>query len=315
MPRNNLPAVSTTLLCLTLAVLMASGLGCDATVMDETNEARSTTNPRTGLISPEFYTLAEDWDYSDGANGPAHWPELFEQCAGQGQSPIDLQTPPFFDSFFQQLRGDRFAGDHGLRSTPLRDLPGHPPLRFDYTVENELDVFNNTYTVEAEIHDPTWTLTVGGATYTLLQFHFHTQSEHLLDGTAFPLEMHLVHRSEDGALAVVGIFIEAGEENEELAKIWADLPGVDDTETIPVHDFDLALVLPRNRENFRYSGSLTTPPCSEGVNWFVMKTPIEMSQAQLGAIAAIFSDTGAFPDGNRRPTQPLNGRYVPISRF
>lgn len=298
-----------------LAVLTAFWTGCDSAGLGASTDDPSATNLRTGQASPPLHAVAPDWDYSAGPNGPAHWAELFEDCGGSSQSPIDLQTPDFFDSFFSQLRAENYARDHGLRSPALFDVPGQPPLRFNYTAENELGVFNNTHTVEAEMHDPTWTLTVGGMTYALRQFHFHTQSEHLLDGNAFPIEMHLVHQNEAGELAVVGIFIEAGDENEELAKVWADLPGVDDTRTINVQDFRLARVLPDNRANFRYAGSLTTPECSEDVRWFVMKTPIEMSQAQIDAFVAIFSDADAFPDGNRRPTQPLNGRYVAMSRF
>ena len=159
-------------------------------------------------------------------------------------------------------------------------------------------------------------LEVGNVAYTALQFHFHTTSEHTVDGKSYPIEMHIVHRNEEtGTLAVVGAFIEAGEENKQLAKVWANLPAVGDDTRYDVHDLDLFEVLPKDRTNYRYAGSLTTPPCSEIVAWHVLKNPITMTQAQIDAFTAIFSDGTAFPNGNRRPVQDLNGRRITRSSF
>ena len=147
------------------------------------------------------------------------------------------------------------------------------------------------------------TLRSNGKDYSLLQFHFHTTSEHRLDGEVFPMEMHLVHQAEDGEQLVVGVWIEAGDRNRDLAPIFADLPA-DGTETLTIHRFDLDELIPDDDDTYRYQGSLTTPPFTEGVQWIVFDEPLEMSPGQISRFQAL------FPEGNSREPQPLNDRQI-----
>ena len=120
------------------------------------------------------------------------------------------------------------------------------------------------------------------------------------------MEMHLVHKSEDGTLAVIGVLIENGRTNTAFAAFWQYLPSVPgESEEIKDVTLNVLNLLPSAKHTYRYTGSLTTPPCSEGVKWFVMTTPIEMSHSQIAAFKAILY-------GNNRPVQPLNDRELLI---
>ena len=210
----------------------------------------------------------------------------------------------------------------GLEQTPIdiryEDLtfvPNLPALGFSYETGSPLSVVNNGSpdefaTIRAELlPGNTSRLTVAGANgdvdYKLLQFHFHAPSEHELNGQKFPLEMHLVHRADNGTgpISVVGVFVKAGKENKELGKIFADLPAQPD-ERRAVARFNLTKLLPHGLESYRYRGSLTTPNFDEGVRWVVLAETIEMSEAQIEAFKQL------FPEGNSREVQPLNGRTI-----
>ena len=131
------------------------------------------------------------------------------------------------------------------------------------------------------------TLTLGGRVYQLAQYHFHSPSEHTVKGKHFPMEMHMVHKSADGRLAVVGVFIATGRHNQAFEPVWANLPAQKGVEThLPAVKVDVDTLLPAERTAYRYDGSLTTPPCSEGVKWIVMTTPIELSSEQVGSVHA-----------------------------
>ena len=145
-------------------------------------------------------------------------------------------------------------------------------------------------------------MNVAGRDYELVQFHFHTPSEHRLQGTEFPAELHLVHRGPENELAVVGVFIEEGEASSELNAIWDRLPE-QSGEALQIGDveFSSESLLPAERQHYLYPGSLTTPPCSEGVNWMVMNDPIEMSSEQIAALREIIGTSN-------RPVQPLGDR-------
>jgi carbonic anhydrase len=206
-----------------------------------------------------------------------------------------------------------------IRNEDLTFVPNLPALGFSYETGSPLSVVNNGSpdefaTVRAELlPGNTSKLTVAGANgdvdYKLLQFHFHAPSEHELNGQKFPLEMHLVHRADDGAgpISVVGVFVRAGKENSELAKIFSRLPAQPD-ERRAVARLNLTKLLPHGLESYRYDGSLTTPDPSgvfqEGVRWVVLAEPIEMSQQQIDAFRRL------FPEGNSREVQPLNGRTI-----
>lgn len=195
-----------------------------------------------------------------------------------------------------------------IRSEDLTFVEHLPALGFSYGTKVTLDVFNNGSpgefaTVRANVPGGGGELTVAGVTYKLLQFHWHTPSEHELNGEKFPMEMHLVHQAADGTLSVAGVWIKSGKENKELKKLFADLPA-QPGEHRTLSRFNLTRLLPESLESYRYTGSLTTPNFDEGVRWVVLAEPIEMSEEQIAAFKQL------FPDGNSREIQPLNGRAV-----
>jgi carbonic anhydrase len=219
----------------------------------------------------------------------------------------------------------RVGAQTGLEQTPI-DIryeettfdPNLPALGFSYETKTTLSVVNTGSpgefaTVRAELPAVNNNkLTIAGASgpvdYKFLQFHWHAPSEHELNGQKFPMEMHLVHRvNGTGPILVVGVFIKAGKENSELAKIFSHLPDGTD-ERRAVARFNLTKLLPHGLESYRYNGSLTTPDASgvfqEGVSWVVLAEPIEMSQQQIEAFRQL------FPEGNSREVQPLNGRTI-----
>jgi carbonic anhydrase len=234
-------------------------------------------------------TTAEGhWGYA-ADNGPQFWGDFgFPTCGeGTSQSPINVVT------------GDAVPADASY---------GQSKVRFSYAGPVPVSILNNGHSVQANL-DGVRSIEVGGVISTLNQFHFHTQSEHTVNGTPADMEMHFVHTAANGTLTVIGVFIEEGAANRELQKIWNDLPE-EEGDGPMLRAFNLMQVLPEGRRStYRYSGSLTTPGCDEGVNWILMEEPITLSAEQIEDFRAIFSG-GEFPEGNRRPTQPLNGRMV-----
>jgi carbonic anhydrase len=194
----------------------------------------------------------------------------------------------------------------GERQSPI-DLPvasvAHlTHLGFHYA-ETALEVENTGSTIEVPIEAGTSFLKIGKETYELIQFHFHTPSEHRLQGEEFPMELHLVHRNALGELAVVGVFMKEGAANPLIQQIWDNAPHSHGTHEVHGVEIDPEDLLPHDREYYRYAGSLTTPPCSEGVRWHVLHEPIEISPAQVDEFRTIFPH-------NARSLQPLNGRPV-----
>jgi carbonic anhydrase len=220
---------------------------------------------------------AHHWAY-DGAKGPDHWAEAApdsQACAiGHEQSPINLAAA----------------------------LPAHAPdVAFTWNPETEWLVKNNGHTIQANPVGDAGAITIDGKTYALLQFHFHHPSEHTIDGDHSPMEVHFVHKSEDGALAVVGVMMIGGGPAGWFDTIMAAAPASEGES--PIGRDNPGLLLPADHTFFRYAGSLTTPPCSEVVLWTVMKQPIAVSDASLQAFAHIF-------EMNARPIQPLNRRFL-----
>ena len=229
------------------------------------------------LLCPAVFAATPHWEHS-GEAGPAHWAKLtpeFGQCAGSNQSPVDL---------------------NGLVEAKLA------PLALHYQAGGNT-VVNNGHTVQVG-YAPGSTLQLDGTTFELKQFHFHAPSENLIEGTSYPLEGHLVHVSDKGEIAVVAVMFEAGKANTVLAAAWSALPAKVGEIQAPKAPLSAEQLLPENRDYYRFSGSLTTPPCSEGVRWLVMKQPVEVSQAQIDTFKAVMHHP------NNRPVQPLNGRVV-----
>ena len=176
------------------------------------------------------------------------------------------------------------------------------PLRFDY-LAGAAGIQNNGHTVQVD-YAPGSTLTIDGKAFVLTQFHFHTPSENTFNGKRFPLEGHLVHADKDGNLAVVAVMFEDGAPNPLLASLWEAMPAkAGEKRPLPA-GVNAAALLPAERSYYRFEGSLTTPPCSEGVRWLVLKSPVSASRAQVQQFAA------ALPGPNNRPVQPLNARVV-----
>jgi carbonic anhydrase len=220
------------------------------------------------------------WSY-EGSTGPARWGDLDPAWAlaksGRQQSPIDI-----------------------ARSRVVR-MPV-PPIVVAYE-ETSLSILNNGHTIEDDYHGG-GTLTVGDQVYRLAQFHFHTPSEHTIDGKHAPMEMHLVHKNEKGQLAVIGVMIEEGAAHPELARLWEHIPEeAGRSEEVEGVKVNAKRLLPESLACYRYPGSLSTPPCTENVAWFVLERPITASAEQIAAFRKVI-------DGNRRPTQPLHGRPV-----
>jgi carbonic anhydrase len=171
---------------------------------------------------------------------------------------------------------------------------------------SKISLVNNGHTVQAG-YDPGSSIAEGGASYALAQFHFHAPSEHTLDGRSYPLEIHLVHLDGAGNPAlVVGVFVKEGRENAALDRVFKSLPKHEGEKAEPAGaTVDAAALLPADRAHFAYDGSLTTPPCSEGIRWRVMRQPIEMSASQIEAYRSL-----AHLGHTNRPVQSANGRVV-----
>ena len=233
--------------------------------------------------------------YAESNNAPAH-PEQAEWGYGAENGP----------DVWGQLSPEYVLCAEGSRQSPI-DLVNAtsaklPAIVFNYQ-PTSLNIRNNGHTIEVASTAENW-IEVDSTRYELLQFHFHAPSEHAIAGELLAMEMHLVHQSKDGTLAVLGVLIERGSDHAAFKTLWAHLPSAPDEgqriEQVTINADDL---LPSVRTAYRYDGSLTTPPCSEGVKWFVLTTPIELSEAQIAAFTAIVHN-------NNRPVQPLNEREL-----
>ena len=167
------------------------------------------------------------------------------------------------------------------------------------------EIVNNGHTIEVE-YKPGSSIKLDGRVYELKQFHFHAPSENTIDGKHFPLEGHLVHKDKDGHLLVVAVMFSDGAPNPLLASLWKKLPAKEGEKNELPGALNAIDLLPAEREYYRFAGSLTTPPCSEGVTWLVVTKPMSVSKEQVAEFAK------AVGFANNRPVQPLNGRQVVV---
>jgi carbonic anhydrase len=220
---------------------------------------------------------APHWAY-DGEGGPAAWgrmkPEFAACSAGKRQSPIDIRE------------GLKLSLD---------------PVAFDYQ-PSSFKVQDNGHTIQVNLAAGN-SIEVLGQRFELVQFHFHRPSEESIDGRRFDMVAHFVHKSLEGRLAVVAVLIERGGAQGQLQQVWNNLP-LEKGDTVSARGtLDLERLLPSDRGYFTYMGSLTTPPCSEGVLWMVMKQPLQASADQLGVFARLYPM-------NARPIQSASGRLI-----
>jgi carbonic anhydrase len=217
------------------------------------------------------------WSY-EGEGAPENWAKVdkkFFMCKeGKNQSPINLT---------------------GFVESEL------PAIAFNYKLTST-EILDNGHTEQVNVKEGS-SITVDGIQFDLKQFHFHTPSENNINGSSFPLEAHFVHASKAGELAVVAVMFEEGEANVALTELWAQMPEkAGEHHTIDAKHLDA--LLPKNRDYYRFNGSLTTPPCTEGVRWLVMKKPVTLSKAQVEKFAKIMHMH------NNRPIQSTNARVI-----
>jgi len=223
------------------------------------------------------------WGYS-GELSPKNWGKVSPICSnGKLQTPINIETD---------------------KVKPL----GRDALKFfNYETDIDADVVNNGHTIKVtplpnESYEAPY-ITIDGISYKLLQFHMHTHSESTIDGKRSALVAHLVHQSNDGKLAVVAVFFEVGKENLDIKKYWDKMPK-HPGETIHIKHIDVAHILPSDTSKYyTFMGSLTTPPCTEGVKWFILKDKQTLSQEQIDKLRELYSH-------NFRPIQDKNGRDI-----
>jgi carbonic anhydrase len=222
---------------------------------------------------------ADSWSYS-GTTGPEHWHEIAPICAqGKRQSPIDLEDI---------VRADI------------------EPIRFDYEASAKA-IVNNGRALQVHF-SPGNTLAADGGHFTLDHLHFHVPAEHEIGGKTFALEAHFVNRDERGNIVVIALLYKLGPADVALAKILPRLPAETNARNALDESLNAAAFLPESLDYYFYQGSLTTPPCSEGVDWFVLQTQLTASREQAQALMR------AIGGANNRPLQARNGREVLVPR-
>ena len=218
------------------------------------------------------------WSY-EGEYGPEHWGDIkpdYSKCkGGQRQSPVGIALTE--KSKLESINVSYYAA----------------PLK----------IINNGHTIQVNCRNGSYTA-IGNKRYELLQFHFHSPSEHKINGTSYAMEAHFVHKGADGKLAVVGVLMNEGNGNDFIKTLWSNLPKDEGKEHV-VADVRINgnQLLPNDLSYYTYSGSLTTPPCNEIVNWIVLKTPVEASKSQIDIFTSLFKKSA-------RPIQSLCGRVV-----
>ena len=222
------------------------------------------------------------WAYEMGAMSPERWGDLdpdYVACkTGKAQSPIDI---------VHATRADLPPLQFSFKDGPVKIINnGYTAVRVDYTAGN-----GNI-------------LTIDGRRYELTQFHFHHPSEEELNGKRADMNAHFMLKGDDGKVIGVTVFIKTGRANATAAKLWAHMPPVKGpAQAVPGLTVNPGAFLPKSLGYYLYDGSISAPPCTEGVAWYVLKTPVELSRAQIDTFAKLYPH-------DVRPLQPLNGRVV-----
>ncbi len=256
-----------------LGIIIISALFLSGCTEAPQTEELDETQADTADESTHGDEVSEHWGY-EGEIGPDHWADLgYPDSSGNQQSPIDIPNGTSVHS---------------------------ADISFNYS-PTALNIVNNGHCIEV-VCDNGSSIEVENMTYKLLQFHFHSLSENTIMGEHSDMEMHLVHQSDTGEYAVIGVMMDSGSENSAYAPIWEYMPAeeceVDTISGVTVDAYDL---LPSMKTYYRFDGSFTTPPCTEGVKWFLMNSSVELSTEQIDAFKEIYSN-------NYRPVQPLNDR-------
>jgi carbonic anhydrase len=232
------------------------------------------------VISNLAYADEIHWTY-EGLGNPEQWGKLkpdFIMCdIGKNQTPINL------------VEADMIESKLAL-------------IEFSYK-NAAANVVNNGHTIQVNYPEGN-SIKIDGKIFNLAQFHFHTPSENQINGKSYPLEAHFVHKNDKGELAVIGIMFEIGNPNETIEAIWKKVSSKENEESKIEQELNLTNLLPEEKNYFRFNGSLTTPPCSEGVRWFVLKKPLTVSPTQIHQFK------GWMKHDNARPLQPVNARPI-----
>ena len=268
------------------SLMLGAALGCESPAPPAPApkpKPKPTQQPSTPIEEEHHYFHKEEkghkaeWGY-DGDKGPAHWggldPAYSLASTGKEQSPIDI-------------------ADADSKKLPTLKFTYHPA---------KIDLLYNGHTIE-EIEEKGSFLSAGDRRYELQQFHFHAPSEHTIDGKHTEMELHLVHKNESGKVAVVAVMIREGAANPAFDPVWSAFPEKIGEEVVKSVQINAADLLPKTHAYYQYQGSFTTPPCTEGVAWYVLKTPVELSVEQIARFKTIIQN-------NNRPVQPLNGRKI-----
>ena len=235
----------------------------------------------TSVTAKEHKGSVHSWGY-EGGTGPQHWGEIEADhemhlmCReGIHQSPVDIQNVP------------------GVRLEKLHSSYSKTPLQ----------IINNKHTILLKYHPGSF-IDWGKEKFEIIQFHFHHPSEHQVEGKSFPMEIHLVHKTQDHEYVIIAVFVKIGKHNPKIQKIWDRIPAEVDKEYIYENELLTAQdFLPSHKEYFHYNGSLTTPPCTENVTWLILEEPIEISETQVKYFQK-------FIDHNARPIQKLHHRVI-----
>ncbi|MEY2863627.1 MAG: hypothetical protein RLY58_1334 [Pseudomonadota bacterium] len=231
------------------------------------------------LTVPSAWADSRHWEY-DGEEGPTHWADLdpsFSSCNSKNQSPIDLTPSRMVKAQLAAIRPTYQAGGQ--------------------------EIVNNGHTIQVNYATGS-DVVIDGIVFHLKQFHFHAPSENQIKGQSFPMEGHFVHADDQGNLAVIAVMFQAGKANPELEKAFAHIPSEAGTSTPLNPMVNAAALLPAQKDYYRFEGSLTTPPCSEGVRWLVLK------QVQQASAAQIAQFTQTLHHANNRPIQATNARLI-----